>query len=395
MTIGLKIKEFFYTLNAKDKYSDFDSRQSFNRLNKPDVKSSLLGSHQNGSTVSLSTRLNSEGVHEVRLAWRHVKKWLHKHCEDINASLLEACTEADIHEFEKDLGCQLPDCVVEFFRLTGGQSTFNDNGCSGLFYGVKLCPIDEIAVLTERWRKVHEEIKRNEDNKNAYVAAASEALSSARDKRVKDLFPPQSSIPPNTILPIYAHSMWIPFASDRAGNYIAIDLSHDPEDEQQAGTLGKWGQVILFGRDFDTKFKVADTFGDFLLIFANDLELGNWALHNFGEFEDVVCGVEADLVYRDHKSKKEMPYLDVLRTRATEKWLESLTAEEQLQNAPVLAQLKSKYSYEVPTFEVNTDSLITQNLKQFDISKGSEASASAAAVPASAGEPELQEVDKD
>lgn len=371
MSLSLKIKEFFYTLNAKDKYSDFDSRKSFNRLNKPDVQTSLLASHQNGSTASLGTRQSSEGVHEVRLAWRHIKKWLHKYCEDINASLLEACTDADVHEFEKDLGCQLPACVVEFLHLTGGQSSLNDNGCSGLFFGLKLCPIDEIAVLTERWRRVYQEFKKSSEKKEALnTVNDSPNLEEATPKQPKQLnkpFPEQNSIPPNSVLPLYAHDMWIPFISDRAGNYIALDLSHDHEDELRA--TGVWGQIILFGRDFDTKFKIADTFGDFLLIFANDLELGNWALRTFGEMEDVVCGVESELVYRDDKTKKEIPYLDVLRTRATKKWVDSLSEEEKTDNSDLLKQLKQKYSYEVPKFEVNTDSLIRDNLRQFDLTE--------------------------
>lgn len=367
MSFTHKIKEFFYTLNAKDKYSDFDSRMSFNRLNKPDVKTSLLASHQNGSMASLTTRLNAQGVHEVRLAWRHVKKWLYKYCEDINASLLEACTDADIHEFEKDLGCELPPCVVEFLHLTGGQSSFNDNGCSGLFFGLKLCPIDEIAVLTERWGRVHEEIKRNIKSELKLLDEPANIGSSTNKKPAKNAFPEQSSIPPNTILPVYAHARWIPFVSDRAGNYIAVDLSYDPEALEHSAAAGTWGQIILFGRDFDTKFKIADNFGDFLLIFANDLELGNWALRTFGEMEDVVCGVESELVYRDCKTKKETPYLDVLRTRATQKWVESLSEEEHRECLPVLDQLNKKYSYKIPKFKTNTDSLINDNLKQIDI----------------------------
>lgn len=367
MTFAHKLKEFFYTLNAKDKYSDFDSRMSFNRINKPDVKTSLLASHQNGSMVSLTASLNSEGVHEVRLAWRHVKKWLHKHCEDINASLLEACTDADIHEFEKDLGCKLPSCVVEFLHLTGGQSSFNDNGCSGLFFGLKLCPIDEIAVLTERWRRVHDEIKKIESTNLKKIGSSTNTVQFSTNKPSNNAFPQQSSIPPNSVLPVYAHSKWIPFVSDRAGNHIAIDLSFDPEDLDHSAAAGTWGQIILFGRDFDTKFKIADNFGDFLLIFANDLELGNWALRTFGEMEDVVCGVESELLYRDCKTKREIPYLDVLRTRATQKWVESLTEEEHKESMPVLEQLSKKYSYEIPKLNMNTDSLINDNLKQIDI----------------------------
>lgn len=70
--------------------------------------------------------------------------------------------------------------------------------------------------------------------------------------------PKQRSIPPSVIHEMFAHPMWIPLVTDEVGNYIGIDLSPPP--------AGKWGQVILFGRDFDFKFQIADTWGDFLLI---------------------------------------------------------------------------------------------------------------------------------
>ncbi|KAM9888408.1 hypothetical protein OXX69_013054, partial [Metschnikowia pulcherrima] len=55
MTISSQLKEFFYSLSATDKYSDFDSRKSFNRVNKPDSEMALLGaSHANDSTSSFT-----------------------------------------------------------------------------------------------------------------------------------------------------------------------------------------------------------------------------------------------------------------------------------------------------------------------------------------------------
>lgn len=112
-----------------------------------------------------------------------------------------------------------------------------------------------------------------------------------------------------------------------------MDLLYDPGDPELSAPAGKWGQVILFGRDFDTMFKIAGTFGEFLLIFANDLELGNWALRKFGEMEDLISGVESELVFRDNKTQREMLYLDMLRTLATEKSLNSTSEEEKVQAA--------------------------------------------------------------
>jgi hypothetical protein len=54
-----------------------------------------------------------------------------------------------------------------------------------------------------------------------------------------------ASVPPGWIKCVYACRGWLPLLSDRTGNYVGVDL--DP------GPGGSWGQVIVFGRDFDRK----------------------------------------------------------------------------------------------------------------------------------------------
>lgn len=384
MPLSKQIREFFYSLSATDKYSDFDSRKSFNRINKPDVETSLLGaSHANDSSSSISRSIvpteSMEGVHEVRLAWRHVKKWLHKYSADLNNSLLAPCTEADINELEKDLGCHFPKCVVEFFRMTDGQSTFNDNGCCGLFYGLRLLPIDEIAVVAESWKSVYESIRQQKtdtpvlpDHPRMEADLGTSAGFKHQTRPAKHAFalPEQHCVPPNTILPMYAHALWIPLISDGAGNFIGVDLSPDSAAET-AAPEGKSGQVILFGRDFDTKYKIADTFGDFLLLFANDLESGNWDLRSSSDDEDMVSGVDADLVFVDHETRKEIPYLHVLRSRVIEHWLASLSQEtlELKQTQDLLCILEEQNSVKIPAFKNETDRFINENLCDIDAMK--------------------------
>ncbi|GEQ70655.1 hypothetical protein JCM33374_g4334 [Metschnikowia sp. JCM 33374] len=384
MTISQKFKEFVYSLSANDKYSDFDSRKSFNRVNKPEIETSLLGaSLANDSTTSLSLSPisggGSEGVHEVRLAWRHIKKWLHKHSEDINNSLSDPCTEADISELEKDLSCQFPACVKEFFRLTDGQSTFNDNGCCGLFYGLRLMPIDEIAVMTESWRKVHQSLVKKAEvsglQKYAREAGfAQHDLGSsagfktrAKTPEETNVFPNQYSVPPNTVFPIYAHSQWIPLITDSSGSFIGIDLSPGTSEAPEIAE-GKWGQVILFGREFDIKYKIADTFGDFLLIFANDLEKGNWDLRSSSDDEDMISGVDTELVFVDHETKKEIPYFNVLQDRVVDSWMTSLSPEDLRldTNQTLIKKLREKTpSIDLP--ESDADKVLGENLKNIDI----------------------------
>lgn len=366
MSTSKRIKEFFYSLRATDKYSDYDSRKSFNRVNKPSAETSLLSHHQNASTLSLPGAAVEtgveDGVHEMRLAWRHIKKWLHRHSSDLNDSLLLPCTEADLNEFQKDLGIRLPRSVVEFFLLTDGQSNFDDNGSGGLVYGLKLLSLDQIAVLTESWRKVYRSLETNQGK----ASGAAQGI------------PKQYSVPPGGVLPMYANEMWIPIITDNAGNSIAIDLLPLTPDEWQKDT-GEgsadghnkvWGQIIIFGRDFDAKFKIADNFGDFLLMFANDLEKGNWDLKTTLDNQDMVCGVDLELVYIDHETKQEFPYLDVLRRRCVEKWIGSMTAEEKRlpANLLLIEYLRKSFSYHVPTLhERATDDFINENLNDIEI----------------------------
>ncbi len=56
------------------------------------------------------------------------------------------------------------------------------------------------------------------------------------------------SIPPGWVRREYSQRGWIPLIADRAGNYVGVDLNPPP-----AETGGQAGQVIVFGRDFDTK----------------------------------------------------------------------------------------------------------------------------------------------
>ncbi|KAF3988193.1 hypothetical protein FT663_03507 [Candidozyma haemuli var. vulneris] len=388
-----RVKEFVYSLSATDKYSDYDSRKSFNRVNKPSAKTSLLSHHDNSSTVSFAngpTGDVTEGVHEVTLAWRHIKKWLHKHSPELNTSLSTPCTEADLNEFQKDLNYTLPECVVEFFRLTDGQSSLNDGGFGGLVFGLKLMSIDEIAVMAASWKSVHQEIlkqmpvQRVAEPRTAQIEESnlgsdlsdghSEASYSSNSRpesaqRTNSLYNNQRSVPPGAIQPIYAHSRWTPLITDEVGNCIGVDLSHSPEASGESANQGKWGQVILFGRDFNTKFKIADNFGDFLLIFANDLEMGNWELKENAEVEDIMCGVDTELVYIDPETKKETPYMDALRRRAVSEWISSLSEEElkSQDNQDLLKHLKQEFSYKVPVFEnKSSDDFLNDNLRGID-----------------------------
>lgn len=403
MKFPQKILEWIYLISTNDKYSEWDSRKSFNRLNKPEAREDQLYSHHNRSSTGLigagegfesavdedSSDVNRntiEGVHEVKLAWRHIKNWLDKYNSDLGTSLQSKCTDDDLLDFQKDLNIKLPNCVLEFYKLTDGQGNFgNDTEINGLLFGLKLLPLDEILINTGNWRKVakilnekHQlqinlaQLKSTHNNSNQLKKLSpntsfemSNVSSSSLDQKSQSLIKInlQKSIPPNEILETYAHPMWIPIITDEVGNYIGIDLSPPAQ--------GRWGQVIMFGRDFDTKFKIADNFGDFLLLFANDLEIGNWNLRTSKKNNDgdLFIGNEDELFYVDKETKLEQPYLQVLKSRAIQNWIAKLEADNQQisqQDQEIITNLLQKDSTLLKFKPENIDKFINNNLASID-----------------------------
>lgn len=397
-----KLHEFIYSLSTRDKYSEFDPKKSFNRVNTQETE--LLFSHHNQSNTSLvggpsndvETAINKnqfDGVHEVRLAWRHIKNWLLKYSPDLNSTLQSPCTDADLTDFQKDLNIKLPNCLIEFFKITDGQSSFNDNGSGGLVFGLKLMPIDEIMVMTEHWRKVADYLNlrllhANQNTKlqelsklqtshpnNSQVKFSSSNVNllepvkmpNQRQNENSDSpkIPSQKSIPPGKIHESFAHPMWIPIITDEVGNCIGIDLC------PPANGGGTWGQVILFGREFDNKYLIADNFGDFLLIFAKDLEMGNWDFRSTGldnNTGDLLIGSEGELVFFDKTSKKEMPYLEVLKKRCIEKWLSSLNDQNSEKSAEIKQLIKDLNldDKSILSFQNSMDQFVNNNLSNIE-----------------------------
>lgn len=412
MKIPRLFQEFVYALLTRDKYAEFDSSKSFNRLYTSAESEHLYSHHSAQNGVSSDSRDSHEGVHEVRLAWRHIKRWLGAHSPDLNASLASPCTDSDLADFQKDVGCVLPACVAEFFRLTDGQLGLNLNTSGGLVFGLKLMSLDEVAVMTEHWRRVSQtlnaemsarkqsssllELLRLQESHNSTsvrklvesdvslfereLGTGSRSLSASSAASVSTTssaslvlssssflypsMPQQRAIPPGSIHSTFAHPMWIPLITDEVGNCLGIDLA-PPTDG-----CGKWGQVILFGREFDTKFLIADNFGDFLLIFANDLERGNWEIKNdhlgADDDDDLLVGSEGELVFVDKEDGgDEVAYLEVLTRRSIKKWITSIT-DKNSENAELIQDLKRK-PMDYSSIKLNAiDRFINENLSNID-----------------------------
>jgi len=151
--------------------------------------------------------------------------------------------------------------VRESFLAADGQDI--DSGCAGLFFGLYLLPLEDVMREWTFWRQAEHD---PEAGKNPAVLAT------------------MASVPPSWIKQLYACRGWIPLLSDRAGNYVGVDL--DP------GQGGSWGQVIIFGRDFDRKCVVwrgdgEGGWGKWLASFADELESGDgWEADKSGSSDE-------------------------------------------------------------------------------------------------------------
>lgn len=345
-----KWKELIYSFSTNDRYADYNENADRSGLGR-NSSASDLGEGASSSQIQLTDFVDghessaNDGVSETMLAWRHIDAWASENHSDLYATLSEPCTRSDISNVEKDLAIIFPASVRASFRLHDGQEDLESlTGTSGLFFGLQLMPLDQVVQMTQTWRNVAENMLRQSHqasvsasgssvempNKSAtpqtlrskgYGKLESQDYTNGNPNLQRDIshnfnkqfkmnsIPKQNSVPADAVQPNYANAGWIPLVTDNAGNHIAVDLAPGPK--------GIYGQVILFGREFDTKYVVADNWGDFLLSFANDLEKGNWYIMDGND--DYLSG-EGELVFRDKATKSPvMDYLDVLKARANAK----------------------------------------------------------------------------
>ena len=115
--------------------------------------------------------------------------------------------------------------------------------------------------------------------------------------------PIQKSFPKGHIKCQYANPNWIPLITDNAGNHIAIDMDPDVD--------GIPGQVIIFGRDFDTKYVIAPNWAQFLVSFVEDFQIANKCKLDYDQSNG-----QFDLAYVDKSGETvDQGYLYVLSQR--------------------------------------------------------------------------------
>ncbi|KIJ17142.1 hypothetical protein PAXINDRAFT_130732 [Paxillus involutus ATCC 200175] len=157
--------------------------------------------------------------------WNRLKLWLAREYPELGDTLNYGILPQDLAHIEMQFGFALPQAVRESYLVADGQEAESSAGCSeGLFFGLSLLPLEDVLEEWRFWREVDDD------------------PATGANPRLRELM---QSIPDGWVRKVYSQRGWIPLIVDKAGNYIGVDLN--------PGEGGSPGQVIVFGRDFDTK----------------------------------------------------------------------------------------------------------------------------------------------
>jgi len=255
----------------------------------------------------------------VESSWAKIDDWAEEHYPELFDQICEGCTINDINELEHQLDCTLPQDVRQSLQIHDGQE--RGGRPTGIIFSGMLLDCEEIVQEWENWRIVNQEFLLDRaiatrpsvpskalGGSSSGEASSSKAAQSPGPNRGnpnwrQDLLARQDSVPPGAVQRAYAHPAWIPLVRDWGGNNLAVDLAPGPR--------GRWGQIILFGRDYDTKYVVARSWASFLAIVADDLKSGRWFIDDETH----------ELKLREFKSSRVEPaYFDILRWRMDQKY---------------------------------------------------------------------------
>ncbi|KAI1377454.1 cell wall assembly and cell proliferation coordinating protein [Hypoxylon crocopeplum] len=247
-------------------------------------------------------------------SWKRIDRWAEENYPELFDQLCEGCTDNDLNELEHQLDCSLPQDVRDSLTIHDGQE--RGGIPTGIIFGSMLLDCEEMVQEWDQWRKVNQQYLLETtivkpavpskafggSNQASSSKSAPGSPGSQKESWRQELQARQDSVPQGAVQRAYAHPGWIPLVRDWGGNNLAVDLAPGP--------TGTWGQIILFGRDYDTKYVVARSWASFLAIVADDLNSGKWFVD-----EDT-----NELKLREFKTTRvEPPYFDILRWRMDQK----------------------------------------------------------------------------
>ncbi|PWN28204.1 hypothetical protein BDZ90DRAFT_279326 [Jaminaea rosea] len=269
----------FNTLNgaASDSVAHLASQSSHTLVNPPQPAAAVGGIR---STMDARTptglSIPSTSFPPLRHTWNRIRTWSESHYPELKDTLNWPATEAQLDELEYAIGFSLPAAVRQSYLCFNGQELESNQSCGdGIFFGLPLLSLEQIAEEWKFWRAVDDD-----------------PTSGASDE-VRQW---QSSCPDKWVRAQYSCRGWIPLITDRVGNYIGVDVTPHPSGG------GAPGQMILFGRDFDTKVVLwrgegEGGWGRFLQYVAEELESGEmWTLEELSsgsEDEEDAIGYES------------------------------------------------------------------------------------------------------
>lgn len=207
--------------------------------------------------------------------WNRLKLWLAREYPELGDTLNYGILPQDLAQIEMQFGFALPAPVRESYLAVDGQEAESSAGCSdGLLFGLTLLPLEDVFEEWRFWREVDED------------------PTTGANTRLRDLM---KSIPDGWVRKEYSQRGWIPLIADKAGNYIGVDLN--------PGEGGSIGQVIVFGRDFDTKVVLwrgdgPGGWATWLASFMDELESGEGFELGHGNSESE--GSEDDIGYENY-----------------------------------------------------------------------------------------------
>ncbi len=259
-------------------------------------------------------------------SWRRIEHWTQKHYPELCDQMCAPATETDVDELENELQLNLPGDVRESFFVHDGQE--RGGHPTGLFFGVAVLDCEEVVEEYNVWKKVAAQLAPSYQSSAASSRPSTSRMSQSTNRSQQTIagtsgrMGRQGSRPEGAVQTVYSHPAWIPLAKDFMGNNIAIDTA--------PGVNGKWGQVIVFGRDCDVKYVIAKSWASFLASIADDLESGQWEICEEG---GVGSGVPGELRFvglsKDNNADGpgSFSYIDTLkaRIRKTERHARGLT----------------------------------------------------------------------
>lgn len=176
-------------------------------------------------TALLPPHLHSPAYPSLHVTWNRLRAWLAREYPELGDTLNYGILPEDLAQIELQLGLSLPPVVRDSYLCVDGQEAESAAGCSeGLFFGLTFLPLEDVLEEWRIWREVDDDPQTGANTK---------------------LMELMQSFPPDWVRREYSQRGWIPLIADKLGNYVGVDLA--PEQD------GSYGQVIVFGRDFDTK----------------------------------------------------------------------------------------------------------------------------------------------